>query len=123
MVHVTFHFSVGLLAGTVAGSRPLIEAWRRGRPVAAPLRRALLTGYALAAWAVVPNLLRHAGCPDGLVDGWWMNLFLLHPLIRALGFGGSPLGATVLGLAFAAQYGLVLAAIARVPRPRGGTVR
>jgi hypothetical protein len=47
-----------------------------------------------------------------------MNLFLLHPLIRRLGFGGAPLGAAVLAFAYAAQYALVLAAIAKRARPR-----
>lgn len=118
MVNVSFHFGVGLLAGTLAASRPALAAWRSRHPMAAPLGRALLAGYALAAWAVVPSLLRHSGCPDGVVDGWWMNLFLLHPLIRRLGFGGAPLGVAAIGFAFAVQYALVLAAIARCARMR-----
>ncbi len=116
MVDVTFHFGIGLLTGMIATSRPVLAAWRTRRPLAPPIGRALRTGYALAAWAVIPNLLRHAGCPNGFVDGWWMNLFLLHPLIRRLGFGGAPLGAAVLGFAFAVQYALVLAAVARCTR-------
>jgi hypothetical protein len=116
MVHVAFHFGLGMLAGTLAAARPVATAWSGRSPVAGPLGRALLAGYALAAWAVVPNLLRHAGCPDAWVDGWWMNLFLLHPLIRRIGFGGAPLGAAVLVFAFAVQYGLVLGAIRRTRR-------
>jgi hypothetical protein len=116
MVNVTFHLAIGMSAGMAAAARPLFRAWRAGQPVARPLGRWLLVAAAGGLVAVVPNLLRHAGCPDRVCDGWWMNLFVCHPAIRRIGFGGAPLGAVALAWVFAAQYALVLAAIIRCGR-------
>jgi NADH-quinone oxidoreductase subunit J len=62
-----------------------------------------------------------AGAPDAFCDGWWMNVFVLYPAVRALfPRGGMPLGGLVLACMFAAQYGLLLLAIRRAARRPAG---
>jgi hypothetical protein len=71
----------------------------------------LLAAYALGAFAVVPGLLPNLGVPQRIAAGWWMNLFLFHPLIDRARHGGVLVGEALIVTLFAAHYALVLSAL------------
>jgi hypothetical protein len=59
-----------------------------------------------------PSLLRMAGVPEGVRAGWWMNVFVFHPLINQIKPGGGLLIGEVLILGvFAMQYALLVLAL------------
>ena len=117
MAHVTLHFSFGIAVATALMLRDLLRHWREGHPLASPLARWLLWSYAAGFYASVPSLLRQAGLPDAVCNGWWMNVFMLYALIkRTFTFGGMPLGGLALGLCFTVQYAALLGAITRSKR-------
>lgn len=119
MTHVTLHLAAGMAAGMAAMSPAVARAWQRRERLAPSLGCGLAASLALGMLATVPSLLRHAGAPDAFCDGWWMNLFVLYPAIRALlPRGGMPLGALALAGIFAVQYGLLLLAIRRAQAGR-----
>lgn len=114
MAHVTLHFSVGMLIGMLCMSRPLLPAWRDGRPLAGLCARAMVLALALGVYASIPSLLRRLGVPDDVCDGWWMNVFLGYPLIKSVfTAGGMPLGGLAVTAAFGAPYLFMLAAVRR----------
>ena len=117
MAHSTLHAAVGMAAGLAIGLPALRTAWKAREPLARPLARWMALGAACAAWALVPSLLHFAGAPESVCGNAWMHVFFLHPAIASLhrwtGFAGPLLLAALL----AAQYALLLVAIARVRKP------
>ena len=111
MAHSTLHFSVGMIAGTVAAFPPLARAWLRGRRLARHFLRWFALSYVLGFIAVFPGILRRLGLPDAAVDSPWMNAFLLYPLINAAKPGAHTMGPLLLGACFALQYLLLLGAL------------
>jgi hypothetical protein len=93
--------------------RPLLAAWKRGAPLAAPLRRWLVVAYGLGVYAIVPNLLRRAGVAHRICESGIMNIFLLSPTLNRLMQGGSITGPFVMGFLIAVQYGVLLRAVKR----------
>lgn len=119
MAQSTVHFAIGMIAGTAVALPRLVRRQRAGEPVAAEFARWFLYSYGLGALAIVPSVLRKMGVPDGVCDGWWMNVFLLYPLIGRLKSGGTLVGELLMGSVFGLQYGLMLLYI-RSHRKRQG---
>jgi hypothetical protein len=117
MAHAAVHFAAGLAFGMAAGAPRLASHWRRsGGPLAPTVSRWLAGSWAAGLYALLPGVLDLAGLPGAFCDGWWMNVFVLHPLLNRLFPGGYVIGAGALGVLLAAQYGVVLAALVRARR-------
>lgn len=112
MAHATLHFAVGMAVGSAIAVPPLLAAWVRGRPLAAPFARWFAISYAVGTYAVAPGLLRRAGVPDCICDHPGMNVFLLYPWINDVKPGAVTMGPLVLGAFLGAQYGLLVLALA-----------
>lgn len=111
MAHAALHFAVGLAAGMAVQAPALRRAWDQGRELAPAVMRWLLVSWGLGFWAIIPSLLRYAGVPAGFCNGWWMNLFLFHPLINHFGPHGTIIGAALFVAGFSFQYAVLVAAI------------
>lgn len=111
MAHAALHFSIGLAAGMALQAPPLRKAWNRSQELAPAVMRWLLVSWALGTWAIIPSLLRYAGLPEAFCHGWWMNLFLFHPLINQLGPHGTIIGGVMFVTGFTFQYAMIVAAI------------
>jgi len=111
MADAAFHFATGMALGMTLATPRLRQAWDQGRPLAPEILRWLATSWLLGAWALAPSLLRYAGLPESFCHGWWMNLFLFHPLINRLGPHATIIGAAAFVACFALQYGVILLAI------------
>ncbi|MDI6774234.1 MAG: hypothetical protein QME60_02400 [Verrucomicrobiota bacterium] len=120
MAHSAVHFSLGMLVGSAIALPSLLKAWRAGAKLAGRFRVWMLLSATLGVWAVVPGVLRCAGLSDPVCDGWWMNIFLFYPAINAASSGGVIWGTAAILAAFALQYGLLLAALARANGSRFG---
>lgn len=116
MAHSILHFSAGLAVGTI-GLFPVLAAKlkRYHGTKAVILARWLLLAYALGAWAVIPGIIPHLGLSGAFWSGWWMNIFVFHPLIDRLKSGGM-LEGTLLFLSCAAFQYLVLLIVLRRSR-------
>jgi hypothetical protein len=117
MAHSAIHFSVGILAATALSAPSLARAFAARRGLAAAVGRWLVWSYALGLYAVIPSLLRRAGAGETFCRGWWMNLFLFHPLL-AHWRGGTVVAAAALACTFALQYGVLLGALRIASRRR-----
>lgn len=111
MAHSTIHFAFGMVLGSYGPVRALLRSRTAGQPLAAGFRRWLLLSYALGAVAVIPNLLRRAGVPGAVCEGWWMNVFLLHHLLDIPPFTGRRVGEFLIAALFLLQYTALLGAI------------
>ena len=88
MAHTALHFSLGMVIGSSVMLPAVVKAWRGGERVARVTARWLVASYALGIYAVVPSLLGWVGLPAACCGGWWMNAFLLHPLLNRWFTGG-----------------------------------
>jgi len=120
VAHSALHFSFGMIVAAAFSLPPLLRRWRRNGTLARHFRSWLLFSYGLGIYATVPGILRRLGIPDAVCDGWWMNLFLLYPLINIVKPGAMTMGPLVLGFCFAAQYSLLFMAVRRLTRRKGG---
>lgn len=118
MAHAAFHFTAGLAVGMLLQAPPLRQAWERSREVAPAVLRWMAWSWGCGLWATLPSLIRFAGVPESFCSGWWMNLFLLHPLINRWGPHATIIGGVVFVCGFAFQYAVLLAAIGRIRRIR-----
>ena len=119
MAHSAIHFSIGMIAGSIVTFPPLIKAWLANSPLTKKIRRWLLISYAAGIYAIIPSLLGWVGMPASFCDGWWMNIFLLHPLINKLGTTGRLIPATIaVFLCFVVPYLIILAAIFRAKKEK-----
>jgi hypothetical protein len=110
--HVFLHFGVGMLLGGLLGLKPLLERWYLRRPLHPGFAWWFAATYFGGFWAIAPSLLRMAGVPEGVRAGWWMNVFVFHPLINQIKPGGGLLIGEVLILGvFAMQYALLVLAL------------
>jgi hypothetical protein len=117
MTHSAVHFALGVVVATSFFAPGILHALRRQQKLAPLLRRWLLSSYAVGLWAVVPAILRHVGLPEAACSGWWMNIFLFHPLLSHLHLGGVIIGGFCLALVLALQYGTLLLALWSVRHP------
>jgi hypothetical protein len=111
--HVTLHFGLGMLLGMLCFAGAVLRALWTGRPMTRPMGRWILASYALGLYAALPNILLSLGAPGALCTGWWMNIFLFHPLLDRAKHGGMLTGEVILAACLGAQYMLLLLAIAR----------
>ncbi len=126
MAHTALHFAVGLglgmaLAAPALGRAVRDAATRRAGASARlspPLARLLAMSWGLGLFAILPNILHALALPEWFCDGWWMNLFLLHPLLDRWVPGGTVIGGFLLVAALSSQYGLLLLAIGLTRRHR-----
>jgi len=113
MAHSALHFSLGMVIGSAATLPRVAKAWIANRTLAGDLRRWLLVSYALGLYAIVPSLLGWCGLPAAFCRGWWMNVFLLHPLLTRLKAGGMIPAGCAICFCFVVPYCLLLAALRR----------
>lgn len=112
MAHSAIHFSIGMIAGSIATFPTIITAWRNSTPLAKKIRRWLLISYATGIYAIIPSLLGWIGVPASICQGWWMNIFLLHPLINKIGETGRLFPAIIaVFLCFVVPYLIILVAL------------
>jgi hypothetical protein len=116
VAHANLHLAQGLALGAVVGGVPLLRAWFGGRPVAGPILRMTALSAALAAWAVVPQLLTTLGAPARVHTAWWANAFLGHAAIDRREEGGLLVGEVVIVAYGCALYLLILIALYRARR-------
>ena len=109
MAHTIFHFAVGMAIGTAVLFPPVYRSLTGNGNAAKPMRNWLLAAYGLGTWAVLPGALKWLG----IADGWWMNIFLLHPLINRFKNGGVLVGELLVTFFFVLQYVTVLIALRR----------
>ena len=119
MAHAALHFAFGMTVGMAAAAPRLRRAWQAGKTIAPATVHWLGSAWAMGAFAIIPSLLRFSGVPESVCGGWWMNLFLLHPLMNASLPQSTIVGSTAFMGLFVLQYLLILAAIARVRRGPG----
>ena len=119
MAHAALHFAAGMAVGMILQAPPLRRAWSHGAALAPAVLRWLGISWGLGAWAIIPSLLRHAGLSETFCGGWWMNLFLLHPLVNRWGPHATIIGAVALIAGFVFQYTTILTAILAARKQRG----
>ena len=103
--HAYLHFAFGLVAGTLIAVRPLGKRWVERRALYPGFAWWFCLSYGLGLWAVLPSLARNAGLPEIWLRGWWMNIFLLHPLVDRLRPGGMLIGQMLICGIVTLQYG------------------
>jgi hypothetical protein len=116
MAHAALHFALGMTVGMALTTPRLHRVWQAGKGIAPATLRWVGLSWALGTWAIVPSLLRHAGIPELFCRGWWMNVFLLHPLVNAALPQSTIAGSATFVGVFTLQYLVILRAIARVRR-------
>jgi hypothetical protein len=116
MAHAALHFSVGMMTGMGVLAPRVLRALRARAPAAVAMRQWVVAAWLLGVYALVPSFLPHIGVPTGLCNGWWMNVFLFHPLLNVLIPRGTLLGELALLACLAFQYACVLAVLIRVKR-------
>jgi hypothetical protein len=109
MADTIFHIAMGMAAGTAILLPSVYRGLKNGEDTANPIRNWLIAAYGLGAWAVLPGMLKRLG----VSEGWWMNLFLLHPLINRMKGGGVLVGEILVVFFFVLQYVTILVAIRR----------
>lgn len=113
MMHSTLHFALGMLVGSGLSCQSIRRALKQNAPLAAPLRRWLFLAYGLGVLAIVPNLLRRAGVPHDICEAWFMNIFLLSPLLNHFVQGATIYGPFFMSLLVASFYAMLLLAVRR----------
>jgi hypothetical protein len=108
MAHSIFHFGIGTLLGALCGL-PYMLARLRSEGRSAPAALSWLgLSFAAGIFAIVPAILMNLGLPESIGRGWWMNIFLLHPLIDNFKEGGLLWGQLLVLLTFILQYTCLL---------------
>jgi hypothetical protein len=116
MAHSTLHFSAGWILGSIFTAPSLARAWAGRQHLSLRFRNWFLVSYAMGIYAVMPGILRRLGVPDAVCDGWWMNIFVLYPLINDIKRGAVTSGPLMLGACLGFQYVLLVAAVWRCRR-------
>ena len=117
MAHGTFHLSAGLAVGTLAMLPTVLRHLANRRKIAELfLKWFVLSGY-LGMFALVPSFLRRMGVPNDFVSGWWMSIFVLHPLLDTIEREGMLVGQLGIVGCLGLQYVLLLIAIRRANPP------
>jgi hypothetical protein len=116
MAHAALHFAIGSTLGLALAAPQLRQAWQTGKRLGPATLRCLGLSWGIGILAVVPSLLRYAGVPESSCAGWWMNVFVLHPLLNRLLPPCTLVGTAAFAGTFVAQYALILAAMVRVRR-------
>jgi len=113
MAHAALHFSAGMVAGMVLLAPRLKQAWQTRSQLYAAVKWWILAAWGLGFVAIVPSMLKFAGLPAPFCSGWWMNLFLLHPLLNYFLPQNLIVTSFIFGGLITFQYSVILAAILR----------
>lgn len=117
MAHSAIHFSIGMIAGSIATFPVVVTAWRVKSTLTKKIRHWLIISYAAGIYAITPSILGWIGLSESFCQGWWMNIFLLHPLINRLETTGRLIPATIaIILCFVIPYLVILAALFRAKK-------
>ncbi len=111
MAHFAVHLALGLAVGTAALLPRVIRKAASGEKATGVVAGWLAVAWGLGAFAVVPSLLAKLGMPACMCQGWWMNIFVLHPLIAGAKSGGMLAGGAVILACFIVQYVVILYAL------------
>lgn len=114
MAHAALHFAAGMTAGMVLLAPRLKQAWQTRTRLYDAVKWWILAAWGLGFAAIIPSLLRYAGLPESVCSGWWMNVFLFHPLINWLLPQNLILASFIFGSLIALQYLVILAALRRL---------
>mgnify|MGYP001185576214 CR=1 FL=1 len=114
--HVTLHFGLGMLLAMFITASRLRSDWTTEAHRSRSLGRWLLIAYLGGIYAAAPNLMYGIGVPESICNGWWMNIFLLHPLIDGVKPGGMLIGQFLLATAYLFQYVVALSALKNTPQ-------
>lgn len=114
MAHAALHFAAGMTAGMVLLAPRLKQAWQTRSHLYAAVKWWILAAWGLGFTAIIPSLLKYAGLPESFCSGWWMNVFLLHPLINHFLPQNLILASFIFGSLIAFQYLIIVAAIQRL---------
>jgi len=118
MTHVSMHIGVGVMTGTIVLLPRLLAHVFTGTRMSRAAASWIIWSYAIGLYASLPTLLGRLGLPATVTGGWWMNVFLFHPLISQVKSGGLLVGETLLAGAFAFQYFALLALLHRTGQPK-----
>lgn len=118
MAHSTLHFTMGWMVGSALSAPAVRHAWKTGSTLSPAFRRWFALSYLVGIYAVVPGVLRRLGVADAICDGWWMNVFVLYPLVNGWKSGAVTMGPLVLGACLGAQYIILVAAVWRARHSR-----
>lgn len=114
--HITLHFGLGMWVAMLCTASVLKARWTEGSPLSLLLGRWLALAYLVGVFAAAPNIMYWIGIPETVCSGWWMNVFLLHPLIDRIKPGGMLIGQLLLAGAYLVQYPVLLAALRQTPQ-------
>jgi hypothetical protein len=110
--HVYFHFALGLLLGGFISFKKVLETCYHRRPLSPALAWWIGSTYCGGLFAIVPSVCRMAQLPEAFCRGWWMNIFVLHPLVDQWMAGrGLLIGELLIIAIFGSQYMVILLAI------------
>ncbi|MDT8390799.1 MAG: hypothetical protein RRC34_09865 [Lentisphaeria bacterium] len=110
--HVYFHVALGMILGAVIGFKPVLESWYHRRRLAQSLGRWILWTYVGGTFAIAPSLCRMVHLPEAFCRGWWMNIFVFHPLVdQLMDKRGLLIGELLIVGMFGTQYLTLLTAI------------
>ncbi len=118
MAHSAMHFGIGLAVGAASGL-PFLKAALK-EEVSRNSATWLAISYVLGAIAVLPSFLGLIGVPESITSSWYMNVFLLHPIIDRLKSGGKLIGETLVVSCFLFQYFIMLVLLRRTATERNG---
>lgn len=114
------HFAVGMTLGVAVFLPAVCHAWQRNAYLSRSVGRMILASLGLGGFAVIPSVLARLGLPVAFCRGWWMNVFVLHPLLDRLRPGGMLIGEVATIALFCCQYVLILIALKyREKQPAG----
>lgn len=117
--HVYLHFSLGLLLGAFISFKGVLRSWSLRQPLAKPIGWWILCTYCGGFFAIIPSVCRLAHLPEAFCRGWWMNLFVLHPLVDQLMAGrGLLVGELLIVGIFGMQYMVIILTIIAVKRKK-----
>ena len=119
MAESVFHFATGLAVGTAAFLPTLVKRFKAGKRLAAFFARWFAVAFGLGVLAIVPGLLVRIGMPERYLTAWWMNIFVLFPILDSLKRGGFIVGTAFILICGAIMYGALLLAIVRSRRRSG----
>ena len=120
MADSILHFAAGLAVGTAAFLPALVRRLKAGAATSAFFARWFAVAFGLAVLAIAPGLLVRAGMPEHFLTAWWMNIFVLFPVIESIERGGLIVGTACVLACAGVLYLSLLLAIARQRRKRGG---
>ena len=121
MAHSALHFSIGVALGSAATLHTVAREWLSGGKLSRSIGRWILISYGLGLYAIIPSLLRWIGIPESITHGWWMNVFLLHPILTRFRAGGMIPAGFAIFFCFVIPYSVILAAILRARKKKRET--